>query len=64
MALEIMALLHANSGGLHAVDMILLCTNMHQYYLQADGIPQYIIMMEDTQKKQKGRAYPLPTLSS
>jgi hypothetical protein len=58
-ALEIMALLDANSGGLHAVDMILLCTNMHQYYVQADGIPQYIIMMEDTQKKAKRAGMPI-----
>jgi hypothetical protein len=62
-ALEIMALLDANSEGLHAVDMILLCTNMHQYYLQADGIPQYIKMMEDVQKKAKRAGMPLPTLS-
>jgi hypothetical protein len=47
-ALQFMALLDANSGGLHAMDMILLRTNMHQYYVQVDGIPQYIIMMEDT----------------
>ena len=46
-----MALLDANSGGLHAVDMITLRTNMIQYYVQAEGIPQYIIMMEDAQKR-------------
>jgi hypothetical protein len=39
LALEIMAFLDANSGGLHAVDMITLCTNMQGYYMQADGIP-------------------------
>ncbi len=44
-AIEIMALLDANSGGLHAVDMISLRTNMTQYYVQADGIPQFIVMM-------------------
>jgi hypothetical protein len=59
MALEIMALLDANSRGLHAVDMILLCTSMHQYYVQADGIPQYIIMMEDAQKKAKRAGIPI-----
>jgi hypothetical protein len=31
-ALNIMALLDANSGGLHAVDMISLRTSMMQYY--------------------------------
>jgi hypothetical protein len=48
-----MALLDANSGGVHAVNMITLRTNMIQYYVQAEGIPQYIIMMEDAQKKAK-----------
>ncbi len=38
-AINIMALLDAKSGGLHAVDMISLRTNMTQYYVQADGIP-------------------------
>jgi hypothetical protein len=37
----------ANSEGLHAIDMISLCLNMTQYYVQADGIPQFIVMMED-----------------
>ncbi len=32
LALKIMAFLDANSGGLHAVDMITLRTNMHRYY--------------------------------
>ena len=64
MAIDIMALLDANSGGLHAVDMITLRTNMIQYYVQAEGIPQYIVMMEDAQKKQNGQACPLPTLNS
>ncbi len=63
-ALEIISFLDANSGGLHAIDMISLRTNMHQYYVQADGIPQYIIMLEDAQKRQRGWACPLPTLNS
>ncbi len=41
-ALKIMTFLDLNSGGLHAVDILLLRTNMHQYYAQADGIHQYI----------------------
>ncbi len=48
MALEIMAHLNANSGGPHAIDMISLCSNMTQYFfVQADGIPQFIVMMGD-----------------
>jgi hypothetical protein len=41
-AIDIMSLLNASSGGLHALNMILLCTDMMQYYVQADGIPQFI----------------------
>jgi hypothetical protein len=58
-AIEIMALLDANSGGLHAIDMISLHTNMTQYYMQADGIPQCIVMMEDAQKKAKRAGMPI-----
>jgi hypothetical protein len=60
MALDIMAHLDANSEGLHAIDMISLCLNMTQYYVQVDGIPQFIIMMEDVQKKQSRLACLLP----
>ncbi len=58
-ALEIISFLDANSGGLHAINMISLCTNMHQYYIQADGIPQYINMLEDAQKKAKRAGMPI-----
>jgi hypothetical protein len=59
MALEIMAHLDTNRGGLHAIDMISLCLNMTQYYVQADGIPQFIVMMEDAQKKAKQADMPV-----
>jgi hypothetical protein len=59
MSINIMALLNANSGGLHALDMILLHTYMMQYCMQADGIPQFIIMMEDVQKKAKWASVPI-----
>jgi hypothetical protein len=62
-ALDIIAFLDANSGGLHTIDMNSLCMNMHAYYVQADGIPQYINMLEDAQKRQSGQACPLPTPS-
>jgi hypothetical protein len=32
---------------------------MHQYYTQADGIPQYISMLEDAQKKAKRAGMPI-----
>jgi hypothetical protein len=61
MAINIMALLDANSGGLHALDMFTLHTNMMQYYVKTDGIPQFIVMMEDAQKRQRGPACLSPT---
>jgi hypothetical protein len=61
-AIDIMALLDANSRGLHALDMILLRTDMMQYYVQADGIPQLIVMMEDAQKKAKQAGMPITNI--
>ncbi len=54
-----MTFLDANSRGLHAIDMISLHTNMHQYYVQAGSIPQYIIMLENAQKKAKRAGMPI-----
>ncbi len=59
MAIDIMSLLDANSGGLHALNMISLCADMIQYYMQADGIPQFIVMMEDAQKRAKRAGMPI-----
>jgi hypothetical protein len=58
-ALEIMAHLNANSEGLHAINMISPQSNLTQYYVQADDIPQFIIMMEDAQKKGKWAGIPI-----
>ncbi len=59
MALEIIAHLDANSRGLHVIKMISLSSNMTQYYVQADGIPQFIVIMEDAQKKAKQAGMPM-----
>ena len=59
LAINIMAFLNANSGGLHTVDMLTLRTNMHGYYALANGIPQYIIMLEEAQKKAKRAGMPI-----
>jgi hypothetical protein len=58
-AREIITFLNANSGGLHAINMISLRTNMHNYYTQVDGIPQYINMLEDAQKKATRAGMPI-----
>ncbi len=54
-----MAHLDANSRGLHAINMISLHSNMTQYYVQANGIPQFIVMIEDAQKKAKRAGMPI-----
>jgi hypothetical protein len=61
-ACKIIAFLDANSRGLHAIDMISLRTNMHNYYTQADGIPQYINMLEDAQKKATRAGMPIANI--
>ncbi len=61
-AIKIMAFLDANSRGLHAIDMITLQMNMHGYYAQANGIPQYIIMLEEAQKKAKQAGMPITNI--
>ncbi len=58
-ALDIIAFLYTNSGGLHAVDTISLLTNMHPYHMQAISIPQYINMLEDAQKMAKWAGMPI-----
>ncbi len=57
--LNIMALLDTNSGGFHPIDMITLHMNMTQYYVQTDGIPQFIVIMEDAQKKMMQAGMPI-----
>jgi hypothetical protein len=58
-ALVIMAHLDANIRGLHAIGMISLHSNMTQYYIQADGIPQFIVMMGMLKRRQSRPACPL-----
>ena len=52
MAIKIMALLDASSMGAHPL-------HEHDAYVQADGILQYIAMMEDAQKKAKQAGMPI-----
>jgi uncharacterized ParB-like nuclease family protein len=58
-ALQIVVHNDANSGGLHSIDMLTLRLSMQTYYKQADGIPQYIAMLEDAQKKEKQANMPI-----
>jgi hypothetical protein len=61
-AINIMVLLDANSGGLHALDIITLCTIMLQSYVEADGISVFIHMMKDAQKKAMRAGMPIANI--
>jgi hypothetical protein len=50
-AMQLMEHLDANCGGLHPAELINLPTEMLSYYTQADGIPEYINMLEEAQQK-------------
>jgi hypothetical protein len=50
-AYQLMEHLEANCGGLHPAELINLPTEMLSYYAQADGIPEYINMLEEAQRK-------------
>jgi len=50
-AKQLMDHLTTNCGGLHPSELISLPTEMIGYYSEADGIPEYINMMEDAQRK-------------
>lgn len=43
--------LDANCGGLHPSELVTLPTEMMTYYAKAEGIPEYINMLEDAQRK-------------
>jgi hypothetical protein len=43
--------LDANCGGLHPSELVNLPTEMMGYYVDAEGIPEYINMLEDAQRK-------------
>ena len=48
---DLLAHLDANCGGLHPSELVNLPTEMMGYYMDAEGIPEYIIMLEDAQRK-------------
>ena len=50
-AMQLMEHLDDNSGGLHPSELISLPTEMRTYYTQADGIPEYIDMLEEAHRK-------------
>lgn len=51
--------LNDNCGGLHPSELVNLPTDMISYYAQADGIPKYINMMEEAQRKLARASLPM-----
>jgi hypothetical protein len=51
--------LDKNCGGLHAIDLVNLPTEMLAYYAAAEGIPKYINMLKDAQRKAQRAAMPI-----
>jgi hypothetical protein len=50
-ALDIFNHLHEHSGGIHALDMVLLTIQISKYYKGMLDIPKYIFLLEDAQRK-------------
>lgn len=50
-AKQLMTHLDTNCGGLHPSELVTLPTDMMGYYALAEGIPEYINMLEDAQRK-------------
>jgi len=48
---QLMTHLDANCGGLHPSELMSLPTDMMRYYVEAEGIPEYINMLEEAQRK-------------
>jgi hypothetical protein len=58
-ALAIFNHLRERSGGLHALDIVLLTIQMSQYYEGASDIPEYIFLLEDAQRKAARACLPI-----
>ena len=48
-AKQLLEHLNANCGGLHPSELVNLPTDMMGYYATADGIPEYINILEEAQ---------------
>ena len=58
-AYQLMEHLDANCGGLHPSDLVHIQTDMMGYYAQAEGIPEYINMLEEAQRKLQRAEVPI-----
>ena len=56
---QLLELLDANCGGLHPSKLVNLPTEMMGYYANAEGIPEYINILEDAPRKLAGANLPM-----
>jgi hypothetical protein len=58
-ARDLLQHLEKNSTGLHALDIVTLCTKMLLLYKNAASMPDFILTMEEAQKKAKRTELPI-----
>jgi hypothetical protein len=58
-ARDLLEHLKKNSTGLHVLDVVALCTNMLLLYKNAVSMPDFILTMEEAQKKAKQAELPI-----
>jgi hypothetical protein len=59
LARDLLKHLQKNSTGLHALDIVALCSNMLLLYKNAVSMPDFILAMEEVQKKAKRAELPI-----
>ena len=55
--------LQLHCSGLHTLDVVVITSNMLTYYGDSAGIPEYINMIEDAQKKPQRKKLPIPDIT-
>ena len=55
--------LQLHCSGLHTLDVVVITSNMLTYYGDSAGIPEYINMIEDAQKKPQRTKLPIPDIT-
>lgn len=59
LAVDLLDHLQTICGGLHALDILNLQNEMQKYHLEAEGVPEYINLLEDAQKRSKRAGNPV-----
>ena len=60
---DLLAHLQAGCTGRHALDLLALHNEMQRYHMEVKGIPEYIIMLKDAQRRSLTTAVALSSIS-